>query len=130
MVLSQCLSSIRERDPNVHAFVKLEDEQALIAESAESDRRWNGGSSLVYVQNGNFISPYDATVVRLLKKTGAVVIGKTNLDEFAMGSANVFSSFGPVFNPHGDASSDPSERRVAGGSSGGSAAAVAAGMCI
>lgn len=68
-----------------------------------------------------YVSPYSATAVERLLAADAVVLGRTNCDEFAMGSSNENSAFGPVHNPH-----DP--KRVAGGSSGGSAAAVAAGI--
>ena len=72
----------------------------------------------------NFTSPYDATVVKLLQDEGAVVMGKTNMDEFGMGSHSIHSHFGPVRMQRYDG-----EDSVAGGSSGGSALAVASSQC-
>lgn len=71
----------------------------------------------------HFTSPFDATVVQKLERAGAVIAGKTNLDEFGMGSHSVHSRFGPVRNARGD------QELSAGGSSGGSAVAVATEQC-
>jgi aspartyl-tRNA(Asn)/glutamyl-tRNA(Gln) amidotransferase subunit A len=77
---------------------------------------------------GNFVPPYESTVTSQLWRDGAVMLGKLNNDEFAMGSSNETSCFGPVVNPwRRDGSDTP---LVPGGSSGGSASAVAAGLCL
>jgi aspartyl-tRNA(Asn)/glutamyl-tRNA(Gln) amidotransferase subunit A len=77
---------------------------------------------------GNFVPPYESTVTQNLWDAGAVMLGKTNLDEFAMGSSNETSAFGPVFNPWRAKNSNAN--LVPGGSSGGSSTAVAADLCL
>ena len=131
-------------EDKIHSFVTLDKENSLIqARRTEDNIRRNikqpfAGLPVAIKDNictegvrttcsskmlENFIPPYDSTVVKKLKEQGCILIGKTNLDEFAMGSSTENSSFGATRNPWDVA-------RVPGGSSGGSAAAVAADMCI
>jgi aspartyl-tRNA(Asn)/glutamyl-tRNA(Gln) amidotransferase subunit A len=142
-VVEQHLARIAEREPEIHAFnLVMIDEARARAEAidaecaAGNDLGPLAGVPIALKDNmcthgvpttcssrilDGWRPPYDATVVTKLAAAGAVIIGKTNLDEFAMGSSTENSAFGPTRNPH-----DTS--RVPGGSSGGSAAAVAAGF--
>src|SRR6187397_2132611 len=134
------LARVERFDGELNAFVTVTAEQAL-AQAAAADKRIaaGGGTPLtgiplvhkdIFCTAGvktscgsrmldNFVAPYDATVVERMQSAGIVMLGKTNMDEFAMGSSNETSFYGPVRNPW-------NHDLVPGGSSGGSAAAVAA----
>ena len=135
-----CLARIEDLDGELNSFITVVRDQALAAARAADETIRKGTAGLLTgIPFGhkdifctrdirttcgsrmldNFTAPYDATVTQKLRTAGAVMLGKTNMDEFAMGSSNETSFYGPVKNPW-DASTVP------GGSSGGSAAAVAA----
>lgn len=138
-LVTTLLNRISATHKKFNAFLEVPREQALKA-AAQADSELKSGSKKpllgvpiaikdAIVTEGvtttagskilkNFVPPYSATVIKKLEAAGAIVIGKTNMDEFAMGSSNEHSAFGPVTNPWDTA-------RVPGGSSGGSACAVA-----
>jgi len=139
-----CLERIERHDGELNSFITVTADAAL-EQAAAADRRIQAGEGEpltgipiahkdIFCTDGirtscgsrmldNFIAPYDAHVVSRFRAAGAVLLGKTNMDEFAMGSSNETSWYGPVRNPW-------DHDCVPGGSSGGSAAAVAARLCV
>lgn len=136
-----CLTQI-QKHKDLNAFISLDEEHALLdAQQADKKLQQGSGNALTGIPMAlkdlfctprmnttcgskmlaNFQAPYEATLARKLKEHGTILIGKTNMDEFAMGSSNENSYFGAVKNPW-------DKERVPGGSSGGSAAAVASGL--
>lgn len=137
------LSRAKDLNGKLNAFITIDEERTLAEAKASDDRRKNGkalspfdGIPVAVKDNistrglrttcaskilGDFVPPYDATAYSLMRNAGFVTLGKTNMDEFAMGSTSESSFFGAVKNPH-------NTDCVPGGSSGGSAAAVAAKM--
>lgn len=134
--ISKVLDNAERLNPELNSFLSIEREHAEARVSAVADDARLGGLAIAVKDNictkglqttcgsrilRNYRAQYDATAIGRLNDAGAIVIGKTNMDEFAMGSSNESSAFGPAKNPW-----DTS--RVPGGSSGGSAVAVASGV--
>ena len=145
VVVEEFYKKIASEDGDIHAYLTLSKERAL-AQAERIDKLADKGDPLpplagvpmaikdAMVTKGvrstagskileNYIPPYDCTAVARLEAAGAIILGKTNCDEFAMGSSNENSAYGPVRNPR-------DKSRVPGGSSGGSAAVVAAGTAV
>ena len=138
-LIENTLAQIESWNPIVHAFLEvLDDDARKQVSSSEDTKKPLAGIPIAIKDNictieghttaaskilKNFTSPYEATVIKKLKEAGAIIIGKANLDEFAMGSSTEFSAYGVTRNPW-----DTS--RVAGGSSGGSIVAVATGSAL
>ncbi len=142
------LDAIEALNPQLNAFITVTAEQAR-DEAAAADKARQGGAdgallglplaikdlfctAGVRTTAGSkilepFVPPYESTVTAHLRRDGAVFVGKTNLDEFAMGSSNMTSAFGPVTSPW---TTTNNRKLVPGGSSGGSAAAVSARLCL
>jgi aspartyl-tRNA(Asn)/glutamyl-tRNA(Gln) amidotransferase subunit A len=142
-LVSACLKNIEEKNKELNIFLEVFNDAKQQAEKADEIIKSGKGTELtgipIAVKDNilitgkkvsaaskmleNYTASYDAFVIKKLKEAGAVLIGRTNMDEFAMGSSTETSAFGAVKNPI-------DTERVPGGSSGGSAAAVAAGMCL
>jgi aspartyl-tRNA(Asn)/glutamyl-tRNA(Gln) amidotransferase subunit A len=147
-VLDLCreyLKRIEKKNGEISAFLSV-DEESVLSRAKEMDKAISSGERVsvlaglpcavkdnIMVEGlpctagsrilENYRAPYDATVIGRIKEKGSLILGKTNLDEFAMGSSTENSAFGPTKNPH-------DLTRVPGGSSGGSAAAVAGGLSV
>lgn len=138
------LQRIKQHDAELNSYITVTEDIALASAAAADKRIADGDKGLltgipiaqkdIFCTKGvrtscgskmldNFVSPYDATVVTKMQDAGIVMLGKTNMDEFAMGSSNETSWYGAVKNPW-------DTKRVPGGSSGGSASAVAARLCV
>lgn len=141
-VMDAYLDSIARREPSLHAYITVRDADSLRQEARAVDERRQAGGPVGRLQGlpiavkdsictrdlrttagsrmlGEFVPPFDATVIERIRRADGILIGKTNTDEFSMGSTTENSAFGVTRNPH-------NPNYIPGGSSGGSAAAVAA----
>ena len=142
-IVESYLERIESVNPEINAYLYVAKAEALEEADIKDEERREGKAkgilhgipisvkdnmSVIGMQNTcaskfleGYIAPYDATVIEKIKNAGGIILGKLNMDEFAMGSTTEYSAFGPTLNPW-------DKERIPGGSSGGSAAAVSAGM--